>query len=186
MENWKPQLPSGPTGLDGATVDALRATFEHWLNRINKTKVTEDSELIGFSCSPIDPPVVQSQAGRSDFDHLPLMRQTYALRRLRSDIFPYGLFSDPAWDMLIDLYISLLEHRAVSVSSACIASCSPPTTALRHITTLQENGLVVRRPDLRDGRRIHLELSAAGVKLMSEWAQKAQKMLMLQQNHTRN
>lgn len=178
MENWKPQLPSSPTGLDGPTVDALRATFEHWLNRINKTKITPDSELIGLSCSPIEPPVFQRQSERAEFDHLVLMRQTYALRRLRSDIFPFGIFSDPAWDILIDLYISLLEHRAVSVSSACIASCSPPTTALRHIATLQEKGLVARRPDLRDGRRIHLELSASGAKLMSEWAQKAQKLML--------
>lgn len=180
MENWQPQLPSRPTGLDGPTVEELRATFEHWLNRIHKTTINDDSELIGFPCPPIEPPSVQSQVGRTDFDHLALMRQTYALRRLRSDIFPFGLFSDPAWDILIDLYISLLENRGVSVSSACIASCSPPTTALRHMTTLQQNGLVVRRPDLRDGRRVYLELSAAGAKLMSEWAQKAKKSMSQQ------
>ena len=38
------------------------------------------------------------------------------------------LFGEPAWDILLDLYIANVENKPVSVSSACIGSAAPPTT----------------------------------------------------------
>ena len=47
----------------------------------------------------------------------------------------------------------------MAVSSLCIASAVPATTALRWIKTLTDNGLFVRRADPTDGRRVFIELS---------------------------
>lgn len=49
------------------------------------------------------------------------------------DSFSEDLFRDPAWDMLLDLTLAHTECRRVSVTSLCIASGVPPTTALRWI-----------------------------------------------------
>ena len=81
-------------------------------------------------------------------------------RRLRDRFLGKGLFEDPAWDMLLDLYASRLEGRRVSVSSLCIAAAVPPTTALRWIKMLTDAGLFVRRADPTDGRRVFVELGA--------------------------
>lgn len=92
------------------------------------------------------------------------VRGAIRARRLRDQYFPSGLFADPAWDMLLDLFAAELEHLRVSVSSLCIAAAVPPTTALRWITSLTSHGLIEREPDLLDRRRAHIKLTArAGI-----------------------
>lgn len=61
--------------------------------------------------------------------------------------------------MLLDLTAARLEGRQVSVSSLCIASAVPPTTALRWIKSLTEKKIFVRIADPRDGRRVFIQLS---------------------------
>jgi len=80
-------------------------------------------------------------------------------RRLRDQFFADGLFEDPAWDMLLDLYAAELEGAQVSVSSLCIAAAVAPTTALRWIGRMTDAGLFVRQPDPFDRRRAYLGLS---------------------------
>jgi DNA-binding MarR family transcriptional regulator len=64
---------------------------------------------------------------------------------------PSRLFGEPAWDLLLDLFASEHEGKSVSISSACLAASVPATTGLRHVTKLEEQGLVTRvsAPDRR-------------------------------------
>jgi hypothetical protein len=102
-----------------------------------------------------------SQATASAIDPTPAaVRELIKLRRMRELHFPPGLFADPGWDILLDLFAAKLEGKSVSVSSLCIAAAVPPTTALRWITTMTENGALVRRQDPQDARRVFIELSA--------------------------
>lgn len=89
------------------------------------------------------------------------IRNAIRARRLRDQHFVPGLFEDPAWDMLLDLYAAELEGAQVSVSSLCIAAAVPPTTALRWIGRMTDTGLFERRPDPFDRRRAFLGLTAA-------------------------
>jgi DNA-binding MarR family transcriptional regulator len=89
-----------------------------------------------------------------------LLRRMLNARRARTKFFNPGLFADPAWDMLLDLYLAHLTHRRVSVTGLCSASQVPATTALRWIKTLEDDGLVSRHPDKFDGRRSFIELTA--------------------------
>lgn len=75
-------------------------------------------------------------------------------RRARSKIASACRFSDPAWDILLDLTASRLEGRQISVSSACIAANVPATTALRCIENLVRDGALVRHPAPNDGRSV--------------------------------
>lgn len=88
------------------------------------------------------------------------IRQIIKLRRLRDSYFDASLFADPAWDILLDLMAARLEGVQVSVSSLCIAAAVPATTALRWISTMTENGLLIREHDPDDARRIFITLSA--------------------------
>jgi DNA-binding MarR family transcriptional regulator len=75
------------------------------------------------------------------------------------------LFKDPAWRILLDLFVAGTERR-ISVSSACIASGIAATTALRHLERLYGAGLVFREPDPYDNRRSFVRLAEAGRELM--------------------
>jgi DNA-binding MarR family transcriptional regulator len=89
------------------------------------------------------------------------IRRAIRARRLRDEAFEQpGLFEDPAWDMLLDLFAAELERRSVSVSSLCIAAAVAPTTALRWIGKLIDAGLLERRPDAFDRRRAFISLTA--------------------------
>jgi len=89
------------------------------------------------------------------------VRKAIRARRLRDQLFVTGLFEDPAWDMLLDLYAAELELAQVSVSSLCIAAAVPATTALRWIGRMTETGLLERTPDPFDRRRAFMVLSRA-------------------------
>lgn len=88
-----------------------------------------------------------------------LVRRIIRQRRLRAKYFDADLFADPAWDMLLDLAAARVEHTRVSVTSLCIASGVPPTTALRWIGQMIEGGLLERQEDETDRRRAFITLS---------------------------
>lgn len=79
-----------------------------------------------------------------------------------------GLFGEPAWDILLDLYVAHLDGRQVAVSSACIAACVPPTTALRYLNRLERSGLIRRRPDAKDHRRVLVAPSQRAIELIEQ------------------
>ncbi len=87
------------------------------------------------------------------------VRTAIKLRRLRERYFDAELFADPAWDILLDLFAARFEGTNVSVSSLCIAAAVPATTALRWISAMTANGILLRRHDPKDARRVFIELS---------------------------
>lgn len=87
-------------------------------------------------------------------------------RRKREELFPPLLFSDPAWDMLLDLFAAEAEGKKISITSLSIASAAPQSTAQRWIDTLVEKKLIRREPDPADKRRIYVRLSNAGYENM--------------------
>jgi hypothetical protein len=104
------------------------------------------------------------------------IRSIIRARRMRDQFFKGDLFADPAWDMLLDLMAARLEQRRVAVSSLCIAAAVPPTTALRWIKTLCEQGLFVRVADPQDGRRVFIELSDATAASLDACLRSAQRI----------
>lgn len=69
------------------------------------------------------------------------------------------IFGEPAWDLLLDLYIREKSGARSSVTSACIGSRAPHTTALRHIAALCKADWIRRFPDGADKRRFWLALT---------------------------
>ena len=118
----------------------------------------------------ITPASAPERSPRSDRRHLELARKTYSLRRKRAVIFGNPeLFGEPAWDILLDLFIAQAENKPVSVSSACIGSAAAATTGLRWLGVLADEGLIVRENDSGDNRRVLVRLSNTGVKAMERF-----------------
>jgi DNA-binding transcriptional ArsR family regulator len=96
---------------------------------------------------------------RPPFPDPALVRKIIRQRQLRARFFDGDLFADPAWDILLDLTAARAEHKRVSVTSLCIASGVPPTTALRWIGQMTEAGLLTRVEDQADRRRVFIALT---------------------------
>ena len=99
-----------------------------------------------------------------------LSQNLYKLRRIRDKVFGNSeMFGEPAWDMLLDLMIAERKFASISVTSVCIASCVPPTTALRWLAILEFEGLVDRTRDALDRRRSFVRISEKGQRLMNRF-----------------
>ena len=98
-----------------------------------------------------------------------LVRQIIRQREARAKFFDAELFADPAWDILLDLTAARAEHTRVSVTSLCIASGVPPTTALRWISQMVEAGLLQRVEDEEDKRRAFIALSDSAAEAMGRY-----------------
>ncbi|WP_294038761.1 JAB domain-containing protein [Sphingopyxis sp.] len=95
---------------------------------------------------------------------LALVNARRAIRRriLRDQLLDApGLFGEPAWDMLLEVFVHQAEGRPISTSSLCIASGLSMTAALRVLPRMEEAGLVQREPDPADGRRNFILLAPA-------------------------
>jgi DNA-binding MarR family transcriptional regulator len=91
-----------------------------------------------------------------------LARNLYRERASRRELINAALLGEPAWDILLDLFASEMEGRAISVSSACIASGVPATTALRYLGKLESRGLAARVAAEGDRRRWNICLTPEG------------------------
>ena len=108
-----------------------------------------------------------------------LIHRIIKRRQLRHRFFEGDLFADPAWDMLLDLTAARAEHRRVSVTSLCIASGVPTTTALRWIAQLVEMGLFQRLKDDQDKRRVFIALSDSAADAMARYFAQVQEDALL-------
>ena len=111
----------------------------------------------------------QGRAIRPPLPDSRLVRRLIQMRQMRARFMDGTLFADPAWDMLLDLTAARVEHARVSVTSLCIASGVPPTTALRWISQLTDAGLFRRVEDDTDRRRAFIELSDKAADAMARY-----------------
>ena len=108
------------------------------------------------------PPIPTSNVERA--------KQVYRNRRRREQVFgDASLFGEPAWDIMLDLYVAAAQDKRIAVTSACIGSAVPATTALRWIKILEDRGLIEREVDEVDARRTFVRLSPKGCVLMEEY-----------------
>ena len=88
--------------------------------------------------------------------------QIYRSRRERDKFLPANLFKDPAWDMLLEMFIAHVQQKRISVSVLASMAEVPPTTALRWIGILEQSRLLIREENQRDARVSYLSLTDQG------------------------
>lgn len=100
-----------------------------------------------------------ARSQEDEFAKTQLVNEIIKSRRLRDVAFGADIFGEPAWDILLELYLAQQQQRRTTISDACRASASPQTTGLRWIRLLEERGWVKRHSDPLDGRRVFLSLT---------------------------
>lgn len=132
------------------------------VNRIAETLVRlsfDEAKRSGQLSSVSSKPQVSSEAVRAALD----------ARRVRGSYFSSDLFSDPAWDMMLELLLAELIDRRTTVTQLCAAAGVPGTTALRWLNNLVQRGLFVRRADPFDARRSFVELAPRTSSMLREY-----------------
>lgn len=181
-------------GLAGGAPQRVRELSEE--DRLVLLRLTEQVAQMAERLNRIEPPAADTQPAsppeegsafpfsaqdtaqpaRTSRPPLPdprLVRRIIRQRQLRGRFFDAELFADPAWDMLLDLTAARAEHKRVSVTSLCIASGVPPTTALRWINQMTEFGLLARIEDDIDRRRAFIALTDKAADAMARYFQEA-------------
>lgn len=100
-------------------------------------------------------------------DRREVARIILSIHRSISVLLGRDLFASPAYEMILDLYANGPD-RPVSLKTLCGASSVPTRTALFTINRLVKRGVLLRRPDLTDGRRTNVELTSAGCRLAED------------------
>ncbi len=103
---------------------------------------------------------IAGQAGDPDERILQNARIVARRRLLRRQLLGApDLFGEPAWDMLLDLFIQQCEGKLLPMSSLCLSADIPNSSAMKLIQRLCDAGLLERLPDHRDGRRSLIKIS---------------------------
>jgi len=89
-------------------------------------------------------------------------RQLLQARIKMAELVPKGLFRDPAWDMMLELFISGEEGGILFVKQLMIASGESSGAAMRRIDRLENADLIERIPDPLDHRRVIVRLTDRG------------------------
>jgi hypothetical protein len=186
---WHPNIiPScQPTAMERLQAIALLVTPPaarlHDVGRDGHDMLRKLSEDVGRIAETLASLAEEPQGFRGEGEEEALdaatIRALIRARRMRENYFPASLFADPAWDMLLDLMAARLEGTPVAVSSLCIASAVPATTALRWIRTLTDRGLLVRVADPRDGRRVFIDLSEQTARSLAAYLHSARRIIPL-------
>lgn len=92
-----------------------------------------------------------------------------AERRLRRRFLPADLFHEPAWDMLLALFVSRDERQPMNIKALVSMSDAPVTTSQRWIEHLHKLKLIDRVIDPTDRRRVEISLSHDGEQAMRSY-----------------
>nr|WP_232474050.1 hypothetical protein [Sphingomonas sp. MA1305] len=91
-----------------------------------------------------------------------IARQLLSQRAARFEHLPADLFHEPAWDMLLALFVAHEERRTMNVKTLVSTAAAPVTTSQRWIDHLHKLKLIDRVIDPIDRRRMEISLSDSG------------------------
>lgn len=118
--------------------------------------VSSDRPVVAdFEESPFPAPAEGEAAGQID---AAVVKWLVSLKDNRPFAECRGIAGEAGWEILLDLYVNARLGKRTSVTSACIGSRVPPTTALRHLNALCDAGRIERHRDENDARRYWLRL----------------------------
>jgi CheY-like chemotaxis protein len=137
------------------TMAGLRSDLARLAQLIDNPEQTP--EAASHACGPVPPLPAEGSAAAPAL--AACIRDLLKKEAKRRAIGSGDVFGDPAWEMLLDLMLANIQDRRVSVSSACIASGAPMSTALRLVGRLVDEGVLHKIPDATDRRRHFLVIN---------------------------
>lgn len=102
-----------------------------------------------------------------------LAKRIKAIRESRAALLDSSLFGEPAWNILLALYVAAGERYALSISALCAESGAPNSTAARSINRMIALKMVRRVPNPTDNRSTYIELTQGTAAKLTELLESA-------------
>lgn len=93
-------------------------------------------------------------------EHVRLAEAILDMRTMRDVVFGPEWFADPAWDLLLEVYVAQQRDRTTQLQAMCIAARVPRSTGDRIVNRLVAAGLLLKTTDSSRKRGVRLHLSA--------------------------
>jgi DNA-binding MarR family transcriptional regulator len=93
----------------------------------------------------------------------------YAERRRRDALFPDGLFGEPAWDLMLALFMAREKGQRMILCKAYRAAGVTDTTGRRLLDRMEEEGLITRRRAPRSRKMRVVELTDAAAERLIDY-----------------
>lgn len=90
-------------------------------------------------------------------------------RRRRNEYFKAAMFSEPGWDMLLELYVRDSSGASATAAQLLMAAATPTSTAARWLEYLEAEGLVIRRAHPLDPGTEFIELTDKAWQAMEDY-----------------
>lgn len=170
MRNEAADFLTKPVSRDDLAA-ALRRAMRKWLRLCGERSLAALSASLRAPLGDLGQPAPPSTplAPIDDAELLKITRKLVRMREQRGQFLNPALFSDPMWDILLDLTSARLEQKTVPVSSVCQAAGVPMSTALRQIRSLVDMGLIRRWSDPLDRRRDLLAINDEAMDAMRQY-----------------
>jgi DNA-binding MarR family transcriptional regulator len=107
-----------------------------------------------------------------------LAKHIKAIRDSREALLDASLFGEPAWNILLTLYVAAGERYALTISSLSAESGVPATTAARSIDRLLKLKMIRRVPNHSDNRSTYIELTLETIAQLSQLLESARTTYM--------
>lgn len=114
-----------------------------------------------LSTKPIDSSEAQDLLARA--------KLILSSRRLRSRHFNPAIFGEPAWDILLVLYITDVSGGRQTLGKLADWINTPPTSVLRWVSYLEKERFLERQPHPNDRRVTFLRLLQRGREAMNDY-----------------
>jgi hypothetical protein len=98
-----------------------------------------------------------------------LAERLYAERRRRDALFPDGLFGEPAWDLLLAMFVAREKGQATILCKAYKAAGVTDTTGRRLLDRMEADGLITRRRAPRSRKMRIVELTDLAVERLTDY-----------------
>lgn len=169
MRNEAADFLTKPVSRDDLAA-ALRRAMRKWLRLCGERSLAAlSASLRGPAAEAGQPAAPAPLVPVDDAELLKITRKLVRMREQRGQFLNPALFSDPMWDILLDLTSARLEDKTVPVSSVCQAAGVPMSTALRQIRSLVDMGLIRRWSDPLDRRRDLLAINDEAMAAMRQY-----------------
>lgn len=126
---------------------------------LNHSDLLAVSELLGQLVDRSETAAAPAPTSEQSSKRLALARAMRRARVRRADHVSKAMLGEPAWDMLLVLYINDREGPRLSVGKLATLSGAPMTTALRWLDYLAKERFITRQPHPNDRRSEIIELT---------------------------
>jgi len=131
-------------------------------------RLSEAVRRVSDQVSPNEMPAAMVPVPGAGSHYLAKADTIYRQRRRRAECFPIAvdLFQDPAWDILLHLFIAHERGLEESIGSAAIASGVHPRVGQRWVKALESADMVETRPHPNSPNLAFVRVTQSAVEMM--------------------